>query len=241
MEACRTCVFPFPSSRGQNKRIMGEPEPLDLELLIDGDNDEILRAIRELGLVPLAQGVVYRVIAGQYAGDVRRVACESVRLLFTRAIFGCYSIDKIRPLLATIAERRAINFLNDPFRRRATPLEDELPGIQQRADGEEVDPLEVLGDLLANGLGLEAFALPPVVDYIVKHAGLTVVEEHLLKEHILEGCTQQEFADRHRIPLKGIGGRKDRLIQKIRTFLAAEVTGRSRTEFLQILRRNRKR
>lgn len=218
---------------------MREPEPLDLELLKRGDNREICRAIQELELLSLASEVVFRVIGSSYPGDVRNVARVSLEKLFTRAIHTCRSIDSVRPMLAKIARRKAINFLNDAFTRRAVQLGDELPGIHGQVDDPEVDPLAVLGDLLANGLGLDAFALQPVVDYVIEHAGLTVVEEHLLKEHILEGCTQQEFAERHGIPLQGVGGRKNRLTAKIQAFLAGEFTGEFRAEFLQILRRNR--
>lgn len=220
---------------------MGEPEPLDLQLLKDGDNNEIRRALRELDLVAYARGTVYKIIGSRYPADVPAVANDATRLLLTRAIQTCHSIDSIKPLLAKIARRQAVNFLNEAFRARALSLDDELPGIENRGDESGVDPLQVLGDLLADGLGLDAFALQRVLDFLLEQAELTVIEQHLLKEHILEGCTQADFAGRHRIPLQGIGGRKDRLLEKIRAFLAAEFAGPSRTEFLQILRRNQRR
>jgi DNA-directed RNA polymerase specialized sigma24 family protein len=222
-------------------RVMGEPEPLDLQLLKDGDNNEIRRALRELDLISFARGTVHNIIGSRYPADISTVANDSLRLLLTRSIHSCHSVDSIKPMLATISQRQAINFLNDAFRNRARSLDDELPGIQRRADESEVDPMEILGDLLADGLGLDAFALPRIVDCLLEHAGLTVVEQHLLKEHIIEGCTQAEFAERHGIPLQGIGGRKERLLNTLRAFLAAEFIGPSRQEFLEILRSKRKR
>lgn len=222
-------------------RIMGEPEPLDLKLLKAGDNNEIRRALRELDLVAYARGTVYNFIGSSYAADVPVVANESLRLLLTGSILTCHTIGNIKPLLATIAERQAINFLREAFRRRARSLDDELPGIQRRADEAGGDPMEILGDLLAEGLGLDAFALQRIVDCLIERGRLTVVEQHLLKEHIIEGCTQAEFAEQHGIPLQGVGGRKERLLNKIRAFLAAELVGPSRKEFLEIIRRKQKR
>jgi hypothetical protein len=107
---------------------MGEPEALDLELLKRGDNEEIRRAIAELGLFSLAQGVVYGAIGSRYESDVRVVACESIELLFGRAINTCRRIEDIRPMLA-IARRRAINFITVAFRRWEISVGDELPGL----------------------------------------------------------------------------------------------------------------
>ncbi len=218
---------------------MGEPEPLDLVLLKRGDNDEVRRAIHNLDLLSLAESVVFRVIGSKYGADVHVVALESIELLFTGSIQTCRTIDNIRPMLAKIARRQAINFLNVAFRRRERQFGDELQGLQERPPAPEVDPFEVLGDLLAEGLGMETFELAPVVEALVEGAELTVVEQHLLVEHIIYGCTQPEFSERHGIPLQGIGGRKTRLLNRIRAFLAGEFAGEFRDEFLQILRRNR--
>jgi DNA-directed RNA polymerase specialized sigma24 family protein len=220
------------------RRVMGEPEPLDLELLKRLDDDEIRHAIRELGLFSFAEGVVHNVFGSRYPADVRVVAFESLKLLFTRAIRRCRTIDDIRPMLAKIAERQAINFLNVAFRKRRRQFDDESQGPPEGPAAPEVNPFEVLGDILAEGLGLEAFQLPPVVDALVKGAELTEVERHLLIEHIIDGCTQQEFSERHGIPLGGIGGRKTRLVRRVRAFVAGEFTGEMRAEFWQIVRRN---
>jgi DNA-directed RNA polymerase specialized sigma24 family protein len=77
------------------------------------------------------------------------------------------------------------------------------------------------------------------VDRLLEEAGLDEVEKHLLIEHMLQGCTQQEFSDRHGIPLSRIGRIKDRLIGKIRRWLTGELIGESRAEFLQRLQRNK--
>jgi hypothetical protein len=92
----------------------------------------------------------------------------------------------------------------------------------------------------------ESMTTPEVADAALglgqfEHAELTVVEQHLLKEHVIDGCTQAEFAERHGIPLQGVGGRKARLINTVRAFLAAEFAGQFGTEFLEILRRKPKR
>lgn len=218
---------------------MGEPEPLDLELLKRGDDDAIRRAIRELELFSLAQGVVHNVIGSSYEADVRHVAFESIQLLFDRSILTCRNVQKIKPMLAKIARRQAINFLNVAFRRWERQFGDELQGLQERPAAPEVNPFEVLGDILAEGFGIEAFQLTLFVEAVVEGAGLDVVEQHLFVEHIIYGSTQREFSERHGIPLQGIGGRKTRLVNKITAFLAGKFTGEIRAEFLRISRRNR--
>jgi len=218
---------------------MGEPEPLDLELLKRGNDDEIRRAIRELELFSLAQVVVHNVIGSRYEADVRWVANESLQVLLTRAIHDCRTIGDIRPMLRKIAERRAINFANVAFRRWERQCGEELQGLQERPATPEVNPFEVLGDILAEGFGMEAFEHTRFVETVLEGAGLDVVEQHLLEEHIMGGCTQRAFSERHGIPLQGIGGRKTRLVNKITAFVAGRFTGGIRGEFLQILRRNR--
>lgn len=220
---------------------MGEPEPLDLELLKHGDNDEICRAIRELELVSLAEGLVYSVIGNRYHAERRVLAIESIKLLFTVSIQTCHTIDAIRPMLATIAKRRAINFLNVAYRKWEIQFGGKLPGIIERPAAPGVNPVEVLGDILAEGLGIDAFQLGPFVGKVLAEAGLDDFEKHLLSEHVVDYCTQQEFSNRHGIALNVIGRRKDRLIAKIRTWLTGELSAKSRAEFLRRLRENRER
>jgi DNA-directed RNA polymerase specialized sigma24 family protein len=218
---------------------MGEPEPLDLELLQRGNDDEIRRAIHELDLLLLAQGVVHSVFGKRYPADVRVVALESIKALFTRAIHRCRNVDDIRPNLVTIARWQAINFLNVAFRKWERQFGDEWEQILERPGAHEVNPFEVLGDILAEGLGMDTFQLGPVMNILLNEAELDEVQKHLLIEHILHGCTQREFAERYGIPLQGIGGRVTRLLRKIRRFLAGVFPVGIRATYLQILRRNR--
>lgn len=142
-------------------------------------------------------------------------------------------------MLAKIARRKAINFLNVAFRKWEIAFGGELPGLQERSGAPEVNPITVLGDILAEGLGMEAFQLDQFVNKLVEEAGLDVVEQYLLKEHMVDYCTQPEFSDLHSIHLNLIGRIKDRLITKIRSYLAGQLRGEARAEYSQILRRNR--
>src|ERR1035437_9314486 len=73
---------------------------------------------------------------------------------------------------------------------------------------------------LAEDLGhLEGFDTEAFIRFIVRHCELTLLQEALLREHILGGCTQQEFADKWGLSVRGIGGRKGRLLWRIRDCL----------------------
>jgi DNA-directed RNA polymerase specialized sigma24 family protein len=213
--------------------------PLDLELLQSGDNREICQAIQELELLRRAQDVVHGFIGDLYIGDVRIVALESIELLFTRAIATCGNIQEIWPLLGKIAERQAKNFLKKAFRRWERLLGEELREPDQRLAVPENEPLEVLRRILAERLHMEVFDRDAVVNALIAGAGLDAIEQCLLVEHIMDGCTQREFSERHGVPLKGLGGRKDRLLYKIRVFVAAGLPHALRAPFWRFLRRNR--
>ena len=194
----------------------------DLQLLKQGDNDEIRRTIKELELIPLAFTTVWRLIGAGYPGDARRLAFEAITKLFASdnpareaAIQGCQSVAGIRPLVRTIAQRTAFDFLKDASRRKVVNfLEDsnQFAFEVQDADG-------ILEGILAEGLGLETFELQEVLTALIEICQLDPDEEALLVEHILNDVIQQEFARQHRIPLGTVGGRKERLLRKIRSCL----------------------
>ena len=219
---------------------MGEPDPLDLELIQNGENREIDRAIDELELMSFARSVAFEVIGSRYPADVGEVANDSMELLFTRAIHTCRTIDNIRPMLAKIAKRQAINFLKVAFRQQELLVGDQIQDFLVHHNDPGVDPLESLGDFLALDFGWNEFTVGNVMDLLIEGDVLTVIEQNLLQEHVIGGCTQDEFSRRHGIPLRGIGGRKDRLIKKIIRFIACELEEESLAEFLQILRRNQR-
>lgn len=220
---------------------MGEPDPLDLELLKNGEEREIDRAIDELELMSFARSVAYEVIGSRYPADVGEVANDSLILLFKRAIRTCPTISSIKPMLAKIANRQAKNFLKVAFRRRENLVGDVLQDLLVHHNDPGVDPLESLGDFLALDFGWDEFLVGKVMDLLIEGDELTVIEQTLFQEHLIGGCTQEEFSRRYGIPLQGIGGRKERMLNKIRWFLAGEMTDGSRERFLQILRRNQER
>ncbi len=229
--------YPFHCRRGGDA-YMGDPEPLNLELLQQGNDDEIRRALTELDLLSLAEGTVHRVIGARYSADVRTVALESIENLFANAINRCRNVSDIKPNLIVIARRRAINFLNVAFRRREAQFGDEWQQALERPAAPEDGPFEVLGDILAEGLGMESFQLANVVALLLTEAEFSEIEKHLFIEHVIQGCTQLQFSERHGIPLQGIGGRKMRLLNKIRAFVAGRLPLGYRV-FFNFSRRNR--
>ena len=229
--------------------VMGEPEELDLDRLRRLDETEVLRAIRELGLFPLAYGVVHRVMGTVYASEVRGVALEAVTELFVKSIGRCYSVEAVQPLLATIARRKALNFIDRAFRRwerdfgrpfvdaEDEDLQEELRIPATPIPNAEHGAYEFLRDLLAEGLGMDVFDSENAIRILVEGAELSVVEQHLLREHVMNGVTQQAFAEQHRLPFKAVGGKKDRMLRRIRKFLCEKLRGEPRSEFRRIIRR----
>ena len=201
---------------------MGDPGPLDLILLQEGDNLEIIRAVRELELLRIARQAARRMMGRRYPVNVDEVALDALRLLFTSAIHTCNSIDGIRPLISTIATRQAINYLNEAFRRHWSQWENESQQEQPFEIAVEPgdDPLVEFRQFLAETLGHDENRTDWIADALIEGAKLTVLEQCLLREVILEGQTQREFSERYGIPLQGIGGHKARMLMKIRRFLA---------------------
>jgi DNA-directed RNA polymerase specialized sigma24 family protein len=205
----------------------------DLELLKSGDNDEIRLTIAEYNLVELARQAVWSIIGANYPGDVDRLAYIAITYLFTDAIHGCNSVGGIKPCLKQVAIFRALDFLDEAFRRRATEQLDNLELFQEPAES----PFAFLGDILAEGLGLQQFELDEVVAALCELCELDGIQQALLVEHVIGGMTQEQFAEKHGLPFRGIGGRKERLLEQMRLHLSraspviAEI----------ILRRNRRR
>lgn len=186
---------------------MGEPEPLDLELLKNGNEAEIDRAIAELGLFAVAQKTANRIMHPWGTERCREVALESISLLFTGGIRSCRTVDGIVPTLRQITRRRAINFLNVAYRRHETEQLDELKLVAVQDAG----PYDFVRDVLAEALGMEEFDLAAVLTELVELCQLDPLEEALLVKYLPGELSQQEFADLYSIPIGSIGGRKERL------------------------------
>lgn len=197
---------------------MGEPEPLDLELLQQGDEHEIRRAIRELDLKAIAVSTVARMIQANYGGDVERLALAGITRLFTRAIHNVNRIEHVQGMLRRAARYVVLDFLGDRFQQLV-----DAPGqLEFMAVENDEHPIAFLRDVLAEGLRMENFDLNQLPQLLIEVCELEPLEEALLVEHILGGLTQQDFARKYGIPFGGIGGRKDRLLAKIRRMLSAK-------------------
>lgn len=204
---------------------------INFELLHQGDNDEIRRAIRSLGLVEVACAAVNRRIGGDYPGDVRPVAIRSITDFFRIDIQQCRTDEEIKQRLRLVAYRNALDFLDEAFRRHCRVQLDD--GDLQLIDERPGEQYKFLKDVLSEGLGLEAFELSQVTLVLCEICALNETEECLLVEHVVGGMTQQAFAQRYGLAFRGIGGRVDRLLRKIRRCLSR------RSEWIrEILRRN---
>ena len=196
--------------------------PLSLECLQDVGTErwsrEWQRAWDELQLWHVAVTVVRRYLERRFPQEVEGVALDALAKLATTAIHRCRTVEGIIPLLKKIAHDEAIGFLRRPRVRREVRQPEDMGGEElPPADGE--DNLERLKDEIAERLCLEGFDVEAFIAFIVRHCELNPLEEALLREHILDHRTQQEFADKYGLRIGGIGGRKDRLLRKIRDCL----------------------
>lgn len=197
---------------------MGEPEPLDLELLQDGDDHEIHRAISELDLKAIALAEVSRMIGANYPGDVNRLALAGITKLFCSAIQNVNTIGQVQGMLRRAAKFVVLDFLGDTFQK----LADAPDQLEFMAVENDEHPIAFLRDVLAEGLGMEAIDLAKLPQMLVEVCELEPLEEALLVEHMHGGMTQEDFANKYGLSWKGVGGRVDRLLRKVRRTIAAK-------------------
>lgn len=195
--------------------------PLDLDRLKRGESDEWERAWRELHVWDVASSVVRQYLEPRYAQHVEDVAANAVRELWKKGIRNCRSVDDIVPLLRRrIALQESAKFLRKAWTRREL-LRDEGEDAEEKGPVEINDAEDVkrMIDELVERLHLGGFDLERLLAVLVTGAELDYLEQALLREHVVGGCTQQDFADRNALPVNGIGGRKHRILRKLRRFL----------------------
>ena len=188
--------------------------PLDLQRLRDGDPAEWERAWDKLQLWSVAKGSVERIVGGTFPQYVEDVAADALSELMHRAIHRCHGTGMIVPMLRTIGKNRAKDRLRRFWERFAVPQTDDLLEPADETQAAIRQRMEYLSDRLHLDGDLAA-----ILDALVDNAELNLLEQAVLREHIVDGLTQQEFADRYGIPLGTIGRLKKNALTKVRRFL----------------------
>lgn len=193
--------------------------PVDLEYLKDFGTDrcnrEWQRAWVELQLWDVAVKEVHRYLGQRFPQDVEGEAQVALRTLSEKAIVRCRTVEDIVPLLKRIARDGVNSFLRRPRIRHEVRAPENVEVEELPSEGGE-DNLERLKDGIAERLHLEGFDHEAFIRFLVRETELNGLEEALLREHIFNHCTQQEFADKYGFPLGSIGGRRERVLRKIR-------------------------
>lgn len=153
------------------------------------------------------------------------VVSESLLKLTTRAIRTCPSTAAIPALLRKIVGNEAVDLLRRPWAKQQQKEAVENPavemGIVSAADflnpaDDGIENLDRLRGQLAEWMRLDVFDLEVLVQRLVQALPLTAFDEMLLRDHILGGQTQAEFAERNGCPLGRVGRRTMELLLRIR-------------------------
>ena len=188
--------------------------PLDLERLRNGDPNEWEVAWEELQLWTVARESVERVIGSQFPQYVEDVAGDALSELAIKAIHRCHGVGMIVPMLRKIGRNRATDRRRRFWERFVTAQSDDLfehPDESQSAISERMERV-------SEGLHLDG-NLDSILQALVDNAELNLLEEGLLREHIVAGLTQQEFAERYNIPLGSVGRVKNHALRKVKLLL----------------------
>jgi len=203
--------------------------PLDMERLRAGDHAEWEEAFRELQLLRVSHALARRILDApgkrHLLAHVEDLASTALTKLANRAIHRCPSESAIVPYLCRIIGDEAVNLLRRPWARQhqretdqaMAPAQDAGMGqvIPNPADG-GVDNRERLWEQVAEQFGLAAPDLEAVVHRLVEALRLSQFDEALLREHVVGGITQAQFAERHGCPMGRVGRRTSELLLKIR-------------------------
>lgn len=203
--------------------------PLDMKRLRAGDHAEWEAAFRELQLLRIAHALARRFLDApgkrHLLAHVEDLASTALTKLANRAIHRCPSESAIVPYLCRIIGDEAVNLLRRPWARQhqretdqaMAPAQDAGMGqdIPNPADG-GVDNRERLWEQVAEQFGLAAPDLEAVVHRLVEALRLSQFDEALLREHVIGGITQAQFAERHGCPMGRVGRRTSELLLKIR-------------------------
>ena len=184
----------------------------DLQLLQAGDDGEWNRAFHTFW--DIAYWVVEAVIGRICPQDVEDVAEQVLVELAHKAIHRCHNQGMVVPMLRKIARDRA----KDRRRRFWAQLVDHLDQDLFDPADQRLEEVRRRMEHVAERLHMDG-DLRAILESLVNGARLNLIEEALLREHILEGSTQQMFADRHGIALGTVGGIKASVIRKIGGFL----------------------
>ncbi len=209
---------------------------IDLNLLKAGDDAEWETAWRELHLWHLAKSVVYRTMGAGFPQHVEDVTADALSELVLKAIKRCRSIKRLIPLLLKIAWERAVDFLRSAWGQNVTASTDKRPEERDKVAPTVFDREALLRFLEADadGLRLEPNEMEPFLHLLVEKTKLNTMQEALLRELLVGGLSQQEFADGHRLNVKTIGRRKADVLKKLGRFLR-------RTGILEKWTKNRRR
>lgn len=188
--------------------------PVSLQLLKNGDPVEWERAWEHFGLWNIALRAVGLVLGSLLPQDAEDVAEKALHELMHRAIQRCHSASAVPSMLRRISFDRArdhrrrfwARFVEHPDQDLFDPPDDWERTARSRLEHLQ-ERLRLDGDLAA------------ILDALTEGADLNALEEAVLREHIVRGDTQEEFADSHGVPLGSVGNVKGRLLEKIRRFL----------------------
>lgn len=188
--------------------------PIRLELLQARDDAEWRRAWQEWGLWQFACTVAacYLNRWPQYIEDVASKALIELVDAVPRIPDEPGIEERLEGLvkgdLKRLTRWRSWNFLERqwPHAEQPFPEDDRPEGHRGKLD---------VGGFLANVFRVEAYYEVAIHEF-AEMAGLDSLEMALLKEHVAEGHTQEEFANRHGIPLGGVGNLLREVLNKVR-------------------------
>jgi len=201
--------------------------PISLQLLQAGDDAAWQQACDEWGLWHVARQVVacYLPHHLQHVEDVASIAVRELVDAVRRIRDEPGIEDRLRAIVAHFLRRlarwRALGFLERRWAQREQPLPEE----QQEGEQREINVEAFVNDDLRFVLHYKA-----VIDELAEAAELDVLEKALLREHVVEGLTQQEFANKYGIPLGTVGNLKLDVLGRLRAFFQREDRPRGRIE-----------
>jgi DNA-directed RNA polymerase specialized sigma24 family protein len=203
-------------------------------------------------LWPIAKRSADLHMGAYFHEDVDDVASRAIIAFQKKGIHECNSPGGIIGFVKVIARNKAIDFVrkmaNSIVRQYERRMEeDDFNKLMELVD-ETFIPSEVYGDEtdrrlsdrlhnIACQLSLFEVGADVVADAIIAVLRLNELDSALLREHVIFGGGQREFAERYEISVNGVGGRKGRLLKRIRLFLESPPKFRRFCEEIDRLRR----
>jgi DNA-directed RNA polymerase specialized sigma24 family protein len=198
--------------------------PLNLELLIAGDDAEWQRAYDEKGLWSLAYAVVYSFFVDEDQDRDRRQFVEDVALEVVAELVRVVregrvnNVNGLRGMLRKIARDRSI----DRIREHWFNVERAFP--QPRKDDHDAPANQDDSETFLRGFFLEVLGeferpLEAIIEEWAKQAALDVLEKALFREHIVHRCTIGEFGKAHQMHPSSVMRLKKEVLRKLRGLL----------------------